>query len=850
MRKLCLTGLLMTIRRGTIAQSLLGIAIAFCFATTNAVVQPYADPRANFMRMCADTALFFTLLCLLILHFRDSLATESEDTRDESCEVLTEQSVGWILIALNFVCLLLAVLHEFVLRMLSVYGEMELLGISYQPNESLSPSASHVKVFRGEYKAAATSDSVVCAVKVRQQNPAILEVESGIRLQCNHPNIIRIFHAEEDASLYYLATELCERSLEAAIEQGAEGLVAETVCKSIATGVKALHKSGFTHGNVTPSNILLGEDGKPRLGGFSCAARLFSAAAATKVNTICATCGFQPAEIIAAQKINVVVDVRDPVAVDVFSLGCTFCFVLSGGTTPFHGSRAWKPLSAKELDMMVEHNIATGDHGIDEIDSLSDGAKQFLSMMVSLSPAARPSLDAVVRHPAFDAAPKWQMRKRNAAFLSHFKNEAAAEARILKQELVRVFGVPNVFLDSDNLSDLRQLLGEVEESDVLVLLYTRDVLSRPWCLLELHTAIVHNVPIVLVYVDNSYHGSESSINTIIADLPAFLDRVNPGATDELQQAGVNVATIATSLQGTAMRDSRSAKLTFNPKSSELIIGSQVRAICEEIARVGIAENVALLSLLQSEGLQQWPATGKRCSIRIVHDTDEAAINAQAQWVKTTLLQKTDLVDEQIGCDETGSRAALGQSHYDAIVQDTDAVLFLQSSGVLSSARCLLQLHAAVSAGLPIVPVALQSSDTAHAHLIYSFEAVHQLLRDLTSAARGDSASGSVAQGLVQDIGKCRLHGVDSAQVGESIGAVLPNLISKSLVIGAPESTREAQLGEALSLLVERVSAAHSDQRRSESRSSLGSWSSSPTGTVTSVVHENPVAASSGGAFAF
>ena len=59
-------------------------------------------------------------------------------------------------------------------------------------------------------------------------------------------------------------------------------------------------------------------------------------------------------------------------------------------------------------------------------------------MMVSLSPAARPSLDAVVRHPVFDSAPKWQMRKRNAAFLSHFKNEAAAEARILKQELVRV----------------------------------------------------------------------------------------------------------------------------------------------------------------------------------------------------------------------------------------------------------------------------------------------------------------------------------------------------------------------------------------------------------------------------
>ena len=50
--------------------------------------------------------------------------------------------------------------------------------------------------------------------------------------------------------------------------------------------------------------------------------------------------------------------------------------------------------------------------------------------------------------------------------------------------------------DSDNLFDLRSLLGHVKNSDVLVLFQSKEVLQRPWCLLELYTAITEGVPIV------------------------------------------------------------------------------------------------------------------------------------------------------------------------------------------------------------------------------------------------------------------------------------------------------------------------------------------------------------------
>lgn len=43
----------------------------------------------------------------------------------------------------------------------------------------------------------------------------------------------------------------------------------------------------------------------------------------------------------------------------------------------------------------------------------------------------------------------------------------------------------DVFLDSDDLSDLRNLLQHVMQTKVLVLLQTKSVLTRPWVIIEL-----------------------------------------------------------------------------------------------------------------------------------------------------------------------------------------------------------------------------------------------------------------------------------------------------------------------------------------------------------------------------
>ena len=80
-------------------------------------------------------------------------------------------------------------------------------------------------------------------------------------------------------------------------------------------------------------------------------------------------------------------------------------------------------------------------------------------------------------------------------FISHAKSEASMEARFVQRDLNKILG-KQCFLDSDDLRDLSKLTEYVVNSDALVLVQSKGVLARPYCLIELLTALKHNVPIV------------------------------------------------------------------------------------------------------------------------------------------------------------------------------------------------------------------------------------------------------------------------------------------------------------------------------------------------------------------
>ena len=78
--------------------------------------------------------------------------------------------------------------------------------------------------------------------------------------------------------------------------------------------------------------------------------------------------------------------------------------------------------------------------------------------------------------------------KRYAAFLSHKKAEAAAEARYLN-DMLQLLLSTDIFLDSSNLGDLRALYEDgLAQAECVVLIASASVLHSPWCLMELHEA--------------------------------------------------------------------------------------------------------------------------------------------------------------------------------------------------------------------------------------------------------------------------------------------------------------------------------------------------------------------------
>jgi hypothetical protein len=96
----------------------------------------------------------------------------------------------------------------------------------------------------------------------------------------------------------------------------------------------------------------------------------------------------------------------------------------------------------------------------------------------------------------------FKTKKSFQYFLCHHKAAAGTFARLTKICLADSAHVSTsrIFLDSDNLTDLESLFDTVSgEVGTLVVLSSREVLLRPWCLGEVTTCYLHKVPMFPVY---------------------------------------------------------------------------------------------------------------------------------------------------------------------------------------------------------------------------------------------------------------------------------------------------------------------------------------------------------------
>ncbi len=272
----------------------------------------------------------------------------------------------------------------------------------------------------------------------------------------DHPNVIRYFCQQRDSNFLYIAVELCRASLwdlyqgEEPLSEERLALVNEINCEipralhQLAAGLSHLHNLRIIHRDIKPQNILVAYPKKNQCSGPRFVISDFGLCktlpdnASTLIGTTgnAGTVGWKAPELISTPA-NVEArgnsnHSRDSSssssdagsgqgvkrAVDIFSLGCVFFYVLTGGAHPFDDSEGWVQL--REL------NIKKGRPNLSALSCLGDDSEEpihLLTRMLAHKPEARPSAAHVLQHPFF-----WPADKR-LAFLCDVSDHWEREPR-------------------------------------------------------------------------------------------------------------------------------------------------------------------------------------------------------------------------------------------------------------------------------------------------------------------------------------------------------------------------------------------------------------------------------------
>ncbi len=201
------------------------------------------------------------------------------------------------------------------------------------------------KVFLCEHMLLRRLVAVKVLPRAKTENPLAVERfyrEARAVAALDHPNIVRCFDVDRDGMVHFMVMEYVDgSSLDKLVaKQGPMDILraAHYIAQS-ARGLQSAHEAGWVHRDVKPANILLDRTGVVKLLDLGLA-RLFAdqednLTGQHSERTVLGTADYiAPEQAVASHD----VDIR----ADIYSLGCTFYFVLTGRPPFAEGSMTQK----------------------------------------------------------------------------------------------------------------------------------------------------------------------------------------------------------------------------------------------------------------------------------------------------------------------------------------------------------------------------------------------------------------------------------------------------------------------------------------------------------------------------
>lgn len=182
------------------------------------------------------------------------------------------------------------------------------------------------------------------------------EVQAAAQL--THPNIVTAFDAEQAGNVHFLVMEFVEGTdLATVIDQRGPLPVAEACnyIRQAASGLQHAHQKGMVHRDIKPHNLMLSPDGQIRILDFGLAGFATESVILDADSTGDTAGNNNPAHLTRFGSVMGTPDFIAPeqardahtadIRADVYSLGCTLCYLLSG-RAPFGGESVVDKLKA------------------------------------------------------------------------------------------------------------------------------------------------------------------------------------------------------------------------------------------------------------------------------------------------------------------------------------------------------------------------------------------------------------------------------------------------------------------------------------------------------------------------